>query len=298
MASKVASSKTHLDCIAKNIIVSALDSDELLKVSDCISAKEMWDTLERIHKNSRSACMDKNEPSAESSSPEFKMEVCLMATKESGSNQLSTYSSNNCEKYFQLLNVFQETHLEAKRLTLSNYRLKSEKNWLKEKFKVLEKDLNNSNADFENLEMIYQNFSCKCDSSICKNCESFQKKVLYLVKTVDTISKGKSNFENVLASQKCVFGKSGLGFNPQSKTSGCTKPFSTITKNQSVKRLKQTVVYCFYCMRKGHSVRFCKIRKFFVPKGILMWVPKNHKVPWNHINIHGPKFVRGPDLTT
>jgi len=71
---------------------------------------------------------------------------------------------------------------------------------LKEKIKFLEKDLNNSNADFENLEMIYQNSSCKCDSSICKNCDSLQKKVLYLVKNVDTISKGKSNHENVLAS--------------------------------------------------------------------------------------------------
>jgi len=75
-----------------------------------------------------------------------------------------------------------------------------------EREKHLEKDLNNSNADFENLEMSYQNSSCKCDSSICKNCESLQKKVLYLVKTVDTISKGKSNLENVLASKNCVFG--------------------------------------------------------------------------------------------
>ena len=71
---------------------------------------------------------------------------------------------------------------------------------------------------------------------------------------------------------------------------------STITKNQSVKRSKQSVVCCFYCLRKGQSVRFCKIRKVFVPKGILKWVPKNPKVPCNHINIHGPKFVRGPDL--
>jgi len=58
---------------------------------------------------------------------------------------------------------------------------------LKEKIKVLENHLNNSNADFKNLELIYQNSSCKCD----KNCESLQKKVLYIVKTVDTISKGK-----------------------------------------------------------------------------------------------------------
>ena len=40
----------HLDCIAMNIIVSALDSNELLKVSECRSAKEMWNTLEEHHK--------------------------------------------------------------------------------------------------------------------------------------------------------------------------------------------------------------------------------------------------------
>jgi len=55
-------------------------------------------------------------------------------------------------------------------------------------------------------------------------------KIHYLVKTVDKLSKGKSNFENVLASQNCVFGKYGLGFNPQSKNSGISKPFSTISE--------------------------------------------------------------------
>ena len=100
--------------------------------------------------------------------------------------------------------------------------------------------------------MIYQNSSFKCEFSSCKNCESLQKKVLYLVKTIDIVSKGKSNFENVLASQQCVFGKSGLGFNPQRKNNGCLKSFSTITKNQPIKRSKQPVP-------KGHSVRFCRI---------------------------------------
>jgi len=92
--------------------------------------------------------------------------------------------------------------------------LKSENNRLKEKITVLENDLNNSNADLKNLELIYQNSSCKCDSSFCKNCESLQKKVLYLVKTVDKISKGKSNFEDVLASQTCV-SRPVLGHQPQ-----------------------------------------------------------------------------------
>ena len=255
--------KDHLDCVTKNIIVSALDSDELLKVSECISVKGMWDTLERIHRGSKSTWLDSDESSAGSSSTDFKMDVCLMAREESASNHVSAPSSTKCDGYYQLLEAIKETRDEANRLTLSNNRLKSKNNQLKERVRVLEEDLNNSKTDFENLEMLYQNSSCKCESSSCKNCDSLQKKVLYLVKTVDTISKCKSNLKNVLASQWCVFGKSG---NPKSKNSGCLKPFSTITKNQPIKRLKQPVVCCFYCMRKGHSVRFCKIRNFFVPK--------------------------------
>jgi len=123
-----------------------------------------------------------------------------MEKEESGSNQVSTSSSNKCESYFQLRDALQETHEEAKRLTLPNNRLKSENNWLKEKIKVLENDLHKSNADIQNLELLYQNSSCRFDSIFCKNCESLQKKVLYLVKTIDTIGDGKSNLENVLAS--------------------------------------------------------------------------------------------------
>jgi len=261
--------REHLHCVAMNIIVSALDSNELLKVSKCSSAKEMWNTLEEYHKNPRSSLMDKGESTAESFSSQSRKEVCLMTKEGPGSNQVSASSSNNYENYFQLLNAFQETHEEAKRLTLLNNRLKSENNKLKEKIKVLENDLSNTNVDFENLELIYKNSSCNCDSSCCKNCKTLQEKVAYLVKTIDIISKGKSNFENVLASQQCVFGKSSLGFNPQSKNFSFSESFSNLIKNQLVKSTKQPVVCCFYCMKKGHSVRLCKIRKVYVPKGIL-----------------------------
>ena len=117
------------------------------------------------------------------------------------------------------------------------------------------------------------------------------------MKTIDIISKGKSNFQNVLASQQCVFGKSSLGFNPQRKNFSFSYSFSNLTKNQSVKSTKQPLV-CFYCMKKGHSVRFCKIRKVFVPQGILKWVPKILKVPKVATNIIGPKFIRGPNLAS
>jgi len=96
----VSSQRLHLDCVSMNIIVSALASNELLKVSKCSSAKEMWNTLEEYHKNPRSALMDKEESIAESFFSESRKEVCLMTKEESGSNQVSASSSNNCENYF------------------------------------------------------------------------------------------------------------------------------------------------------------------------------------------------------
>jgi len=96
---------------------------------------------------------------------------------------------------------------------------------LENKVKALEEELNNLKTDFENLEMIYKNSSCKCDFSFCENCESLQKKVPYLLKTVDKFYKDQSNFETVFASQKCVFCKAGLGFNLNIKNTLLSKPF-------------------------------------------------------------------------
>ena len=43
------SKKAQFDCMAKNIITSALNIDEFFRVSQCFSAKEMWDILEVTH---------------------------------------------------------------------------------------------------------------------------------------------------------------------------------------------------------------------------------------------------------
>jgi len=87
ISENVSSEREHLDCVSMNIIVSTIDSNELLKVSKCISAKEMWNTLEEYHKNPRSALMDKEESSTVSFSSESRKEVCLMKKEESGSSQ-------------------------------------------------------------------------------------------------------------------------------------------------------------------------------------------------------------------
>ena len=85
---------------------------------------------------------------------------------------------------------------------------------------------------------------------------------------------------------------------PKANKLGAQNLFSTFTKKQSVKKSKQTVICCFYCMKKGHSVRFCRIKKFSVPNGILKWVPKEPNDSWKYINTYGSKFTRGPDLAT
>jgi len=41
--------KMQYDCVAKNIITSALNLDEFFRVSQCSLAKEMWDILKATH---------------------------------------------------------------------------------------------------------------------------------------------------------------------------------------------------------------------------------------------------------
>jgi len=134
---------------------------------------------------------DNEVSSSSSSSANEEANICLMAKGESDTSSVSSSTSINFENYGQLLDSFKETHEKANRLALLNNRLKGLNNWLESKVKALEEKLENLKNDFENLELIYKNSSCKCDSSFCENCESLEKKVHYLVKTIDKLSKGK-----------------------------------------------------------------------------------------------------------
>jgi len=129
----------------------------------------------------------------------------------------------------KLLDAFKETHEKDNMLALLNNRLKGLNNWLENKVKSLEEELNNTKIDFENLEIFYKRYYCKCaDIKNCENCDSLQKKVQYLVKTLDMFSRGQSNLEAVLGSQNCVFRKTGLGYNPSTKH----KSFISFFKNK------------------------------------------------------------------
>jgi len=99
-----------------------------------------------------------------------------------------------------------------------------------------------------------------------------------------------------LASQNCVFGKAGLGVNPQTKQDKFSKKNSRKPVKQPIVKSKQPVFTCFYCMKKGHSVRFCKIRKFSIPRGFMKWIPKVCEVSNEKKKSIGPTFVKGPNI--
>jgi len=139
-----------------------------------------------------------------SSSDDEEANMCL---KASVSSSMSSSSSIKGNKYYQLVEAFNETLEEANRLALSLNQLKGLNNWLENRVKSLEEDLGKTKEDFENLDLVYKNSSCSCESKVCENCENLERKIHYLLKTLDKLTTGKSNFEDVLASQNVFLEK-------------------------------------------------------------------------------------------
>ena len=106
----------------------------------------------------------------------------------------------------------------------------------------------------------------------------------YLITTASKLSMGTANLNVILGSQNCVFEKAGIGYQIgfQRKQKKYNSFFKTDAQQLS------SPLTCFYCMRKGHSVKNCKIRKFDMPKGLDRWVPKSTS------NAVGPKFSWAP----
>jgi len=138
---------------------------------------------------------DDSEVSSSSSSDDEEANLC---PKVSVSSSMSSTSSTKGNNYYQLLDAFNETHEEANRLALSLNRLKGLNNWLENRVKSLEEELNKTKEDFENLDLVYKNSSCSFESKVCENCENLERKIHYLLKILDILTTGKSNFKDVL----------------------------------------------------------------------------------------------------
>ena len=84
--------RAKFDCIAKNIITSALNSDEFLRDSKCGFAKEVWDTLEVTHEGTNEIKSARRRSQARRKRKQNKKEakLCLMAKEEDDASSVSS----------------------------------------------------------------------------------------------------------------------------------------------------------------------------------------------------------------
>ena len=227
-----------------------------------------------------------------------------MAKEESKSSSVSSSSPINVENYNQLLEAFKETHEEANRLALMNNQLKGWNNCWKIKSRLWKKSWTIQKLILKLWKWFTRTLFASVILAFCKNCESLEKKVHYHLKTVDKFSKSQSNLESVLVYQKCVFGKAGLGFIQTGRIDLFQNPFQVSLKNNLLFCRNNWLKFGFTTWKKGHTVRLFKVRRFFVPKCILKWVPKVSKVPRVSKDPKAPtniirlKFIRRPNLVS
>jgi len=108
------SEKAKFDCIAKNIITSAVNSNEFFRISQCESAKEMLDTLEVIHERT-------NENEEKVRSMLFKKLIKFLKKRISKRDSSKRYDNKNPTKIktnnYAYLECGEQGYTKAKRLS-------------------------------------------------------------------------------------------------------------------------------------------------------------------------------------
>ena len=82
--------------------------------------------------------------------------------------------------------------------------------------------------------------------------------------------------------QKHTTDKTGLGYNKQTTFYKKTKFASSkrvnpnkVSKKKNIVHSKLNVKTYHYCMKRGHTSYKCYVRRFDVPRGKYVWIPKD-----------------------
>ena len=98
----------------------------------------------------------------------------------------------------------------------------------------------------------------------------------------------KKTFDMILASQKCIFDKKGLGYKPFKNK----KYFKNYFVKEAFSFSHSTI--CNFCGSRGHISDMCPLRKspYVLQNSKLFWIPKGGKT-----NPLGPKKIWVPKVT-
>ncbi|KOM26656.1 hypothetical protein LR48_Vigan304s000300 [Vigna angularis] len=194
--------------------------------------------------------------------------LCLMARSTTSVSSVSFVESESTEnRYYQLLDAFQELYEGAMKLQHLINKFKSENKRLENRIKVLDNENESLKSKLESLENICQNtmhVNKKCDQER-ENFPRQLERIKYLMKTLSKFTLGSSNHDALLGSQRIVMNREGIvyvGKNNRLRT----KRFIEINKPSSI--------VCLYCKQLGHASNSCYYKYFGVPKGKFKWIPK------------------------
>jgi hypothetical protein len=229
---------------------------------------------------------------------------CLMAYEDEVTSKLNSLEDESYS-YDELQNAFEELVEEFEKNVLKNKvfkkkvtSLSNELDDFKSKNEILEKQiisLNDKNLSLEKeiikLKIESQSFIEKMkakdvetssqiayDSNLLVNeNKELKLKVENLNKILTNFTNGKKNLDNLLGSQRCVFDKAGIGYNPKIKEKHYQKFF--INENF----LKSPI--CKHCGKLGHNIHTCPMKN-------MIWVIKGTTPP--KANPSGPKKIWVP----
>jgi hypothetical protein len=229
---------------------------------------------------------------------------CLMAYEDEVTSKLNSLEDESYS-YDELQNAFEELVEEFEKNVLKNKvfkkkvtSLSNELDDFKSKNEILEKQiisLNDKNLSLEKeiikLQIESQSFIEKMkakdvetssqiayDSNLLVNeNKELKLKVENLNKILTNFTNGKKNLDNLLGSQRCVFDKAGIGYNPKIKEKHYQKFF--INENF----LKSPI--CKHCGKLGHNIHTCPMKN-------MIWVVKGTTPP--KANPSGPKKIWVP----
>ena len=186
--------------------------------------------------------------------------MCIMAFEDQ-----DKVNSNSDFDYDYDYDYDDDISFEYDELLIALYKFDEKNTSLKKKVFELQKELNEIKEKFSNFEA--------SKISLKKVNGELFKKNEWLVSLLAKFSCGQKAFEMILASQKCVFDKRGLGY----KTSKNEKYFKNYFVKESTSKSPSTI--CNFCGRGRHISSTCPLRngsqKVSTSKSKKVWVEKS-----------------------